>query len=193
MDMKARPILGSVTHIADLGPPPFAVEHAPADWYQRLDPDKFARYYKFTIVRNPWDRAVSAYTYLQNGGSAASSEDAQWADFVKRFDSFDDFVIRWMSEENILRNALFTPQVTFLKNQFGEVDMDFVGRFESLAEDFSQIASHLGVDRQLPHLNQSRSTPYQDYYSEASRERVAELYREDIERFDCRFEGAAEA
>jgi hypothetical protein len=37
MDMKARPMLGSVTHIADLGPPPFAVEHAPADDWRSGD------------------------------------------------------------------------------------------------------------------------------------------------------------
>ena len=169
-----------------------SVEHAPADWYQRLDPDKFSRYYKFTIVRNPWDRAVSAYTYLSNGGSPASSDDALWADFVQRFDSFDDFVCRWMNEENIMRNALFTPQAVFLKNLFGQIDMDYVGRFESLAADFDHIARRLGVERELPHLNQSRSAAYQDYYSDTSRDIIAQLYQEDITHFDYHFESSKE-
>ena len=164
-----------------------SVEHAPADWYQQLDPDRFQRYFKFTFVRNPWDRAVSAYTYLANGGSAASEEDIYWSKFVNDFDSFDDFMCQWLSADNAMRNALFTPQVVFLKNIFGQLSMDFVGRFENLQADFNAIAQKLGVERELPHLNQSRSNPYQTFYSERSRALVAEVYAEDIAAFDYRF------
>ncbi|GHD19813.1 hypothetical protein GCM10007052_28750 [Halioglobus japonicus] len=165
-----------------------SVEHAPADWYQLLDPDKYRRYFKFTFVRNPWDRAVSAYTYLQQGGSAASSDDSLWSEFVGNFASFDEFVTQWMTPENVMRNALFTPQIVFLTNRFGQMDMDYVGRFENLHSDFSAIAQKLGVERELPHLNQSRSQPYQTFYSEASRQRVAEVYRQDIEAFGYSFD-----
>lgn len=165
-----------------------SVEHAPADWYQQLDPDKFQRYFKFTFVRNPWDRAVSAYTYLAQGGSAASEEDRHWAAFVNDYDSFDDFIQRWLSYDNAMRNALFTPQALFLKDVFGRIDMDFIGRFERLREDFDTVAHKLGVDAQLPHLNQSRSAAYQSFYSDSSREIVARVYAEDIEAFGYRFD-----
>jgi chondroitin 4-sulfotransferase 11 len=165
-----------------------SVEHAPADWYQQLDPDRFQRYFKFTFVRNPWDRAVSAYTYLANGGSAASDEDIYWSQFVTGFDSFDDFVCQWMSADNVTRNALFTPQVVFLKDSFGQLSIDFVGRFETLQADFNTIALQLGVDAQLPHLNKSRSRPYQSFYSERSQALVAEVYAEDIAAFGYQFD-----
>ncbi len=166
-----------------------SVEHAPAEWYQRLDPDRFDRYFKFSFVRNPWDRAVSAYTYLQAGGSAASREDTQWCEFIKRFDSFDDFVKQWMSAENIMRNALFTPQCLFLNNIFGQVEMDFIGRFESLSQDFNHVATTLQLDCQLPHLNKSRELHYADFYTPESRDIIASLYQTDIELFDYRFSG----
>ena len=165
-----------------------SVEHAPAEWYQRLDPKKFQRYFKFTFVRNPWDRAVSAYTYFSQGGSAASPEDAQWSAFINRFSSFDTFVCEWMNETNALRNAVFTPQVLFLQNVFGELEMDYIGRFESLHTDYGNIASRLGVDRELPHLNSSRSMSYQSYYTSRSREIIARIYAQDIEAFGYRFE-----
>lgn len=165
-----------------------SVEHAPAEWYQQLDPDKFDRYFKFTFVRNPWDRAVSAYTYLSRGGSAASEEDALWSPFVNGFESFDAFVCQWMSPDNIMRNALFTPQVVFLKDMFGQLSMDFVGRFENLERDFRQVAQRLQVNGELPHLNQSRSQAYQGFYTEQSRDMVAELYSEDIEAFGYQFD-----
>lgn len=164
-----------------------SVEHAPAEWYQQLDPDKFDRYFKFTFVRNPWDRAVSAYTYLCRGGSAASEEDALWSPFVNRFESFDDFACRWMNADNIMRNALFTPQVVYLKDMFGQVAMDFTGRFENLEQDFAHVARQLQVSAELPHLNQSRSRPYQEFYSERSQQIIADLYAEDIAAFDYTF------
>ena len=164
-----------------------SVEHAPAAWYQQLDAERFARYYKFTFVRNPWDRAVSAYTYLYKGGSAASDEDSQWSAFVGSYDSFDAFICDWLSEENTLRNALFTPQVVFLKDIFGRIDMDFIGRFENLQADFAQVAKTLGVDAQLPHLNQSRSEDFRSFYTARSRELVASVYAEDIEAFGYEF------
>jgi len=165
-----------------------SVEHAPADWYQQLDPDKFERYFKFTFVRNPWDRAVSAYTYLCKGGSAASVDDQQWAAFVNSFSSFDDFVCSWMSEENIYRNALFTPQVTFLKDIFGRVEMDFVGRFENLDADFNTVAAKLNITAELPHLNQSRVETFQAFYTPRSQAVIKQLYSEDIEIFKYDFD-----
>ncbi len=164
-----------------------SVEHAPADWYQLLDPAKFDDYFKFTFVRNPWDRAVSAYTYLLQGGSAASAEDRQWSEFVSSFDSFDDFACQWITPGNVLRYALFTPQVEFLKDRFGRIDMDFIGRFESLADDFASVAERLGVEASLPHINSSREQEYQSFYTDASRKAVAEAYAEDIASFNYRF------
>jgi len=166
-----------------------SVEHAPADWYQQLDAEKFDRYFKFTFVRNPWDRAVSAYTYLCRGGSAASADDEHWAKFVRGFESFDDFACRWMSEKNIGRNALFTPQVTFLEDIFGQVNMDFIGRFENLEEGFNSVAARLNISAQLPHLNQSRNEPYQAFYTAESRTIIERLYARDIAEFDYHFDG----
>lgn len=165
-----------------------SVEHAPADWYQQLDPVKFEDYFKFTFVRNPWDRAVSAYTYLSAGGSAASREDQYWAKFINGFSSFDDFVCNWMSDENIVRYALFTPQVVFLKDIFGRVNMDFIGRFENLEEDFNTIAAQLKVTASLPHLNQSRARAYQSFYTDKSRAIVEQLYAADIAQFGYGFD-----
>jgi chondroitin 4-sulfotransferase 11 len=169
-----------------------SVEHAPAQWYQQLDPDKFERYFKFTVVRNPWDRVASAYSYLYQGGSKASAEDQLWSQFIKSFSSLDEFVCQWMTEENVLRNALFTPQLVYLTDMFGQMSMDFVARFENLEEDFQSIADRLNIDAALPHLNQSRARPYQASYTAESRSIVQRVYAKDIAQFEYQFETQAE-
>ena len=98
-----------------------------------------------------------------------------------------------MTAENIRRNALFTPQVDFLKDTFGRVNMDFVGRFETLEEDFATVANKLGIKAALPHINQSRAKAYQDFYTEKSLAVVEQLYAQDIAEFDYRFVAAPTA
>lgn len=46
-----------------------SVEHAGAEWYQRIDALRFESYFKFAFVRNPWDRMVSAWSYLSQGSA----------------------------------------------------------------------------------------------------------------------------
>jgi chondroitin 4-sulfotransferase 11 len=164
-----------------------SVEHANAEWYQRIDPDRFDRYFKFAIVRNPWDRLVSAWTYLREGGAKSSEDDTAWGEFFHRFDNFEDFVCHWLTPENIRRKHLFTPQSEFVTDRFGGMAMDFVGRYERLNEDFDVICEKLGMDVKLPHLNSSKRVGYREFYTDRSRDVVAEIYARDVELFQYQF------
>lgn len=164
------------------------VGHFPIRWHQTADPVRFADYFKFGFVRNPWDRLLSAYLYLQRGGAA--KRDQGWSDFVRRFDSFDDFVRQWLNEENAQRSVLFLPQYRFVCDRFGMPCLDLIGRYENLQRDYQQIAARLGVTAQLPSINRSPDRQaYTEHYSARSRELVARVYARDIELFGYRFDG----
>lgn len=151
--------------------------------------EEFDRYYKFSIVRNPWDRLHSAYRFLKQGGM--TDDDRQWAEEnLSSFDSFESFVTGWVSQENVASWQHFKPQHRFVVDPAGTLQLDFVGRFETLAADFKTIADRLGVDASLPHHNRTAgsSSDYRSDYTDKTRRIVGEVYRKDVELFGYEFD-----
>lgn len=146
----------------------------PARWVAGIMRD----YFKFSIVRNPWDRVVSLY-HRREG--IQPSAHLSFAEFVDRLENASDTCIHPTTHRN---------QADWLKNGKGEMAMDFIGRFESLEDDWQTIAQKLGSDTALPHANRNQVSrkPMQDYYDDASRQRVAELFAEDIATFQYAFD-----
>ena len=73
---------------------------------------------------------------------------------------------------------------------FGKPAIDFAGRYENLEEDFIHVREKLGITGELLQLNRSVNKPrnYRLHYrSEASKQIVADVYKEDIEFFGYDF------
>ena len=66
-------------------------------------------------------------------------------------------------------------------------EFDFIGRFETLADDFAKVCAHLGVEATLSHVNKSNHRRYTDYYDDETRDIIARACADDIERFGYRF------
>ncbi len=138
---------------------------------------QFNDYFKFTFVRNPWARAFSWYKnvmrddiYQQNLG-------------VHPKISFKEFLKQHAGK------GMLMPQTYWLKNLKGEIDLDFIGRFESLEDDFKEIQKVLNVpDISLPHRIKGSTDDYRDYYDDESIKIISEIYREEISLFDYYFD-----
>jgi hypothetical protein len=159
-----------------------------------LTPQEFDGMFKFAFVRNPYERLVSEYLYRN----------------YFSHHSFRDFVLNKMPPPgwgDQYRHVM--PQYDLLHDADGRLLVDFVGRFENLAEDFAQVCATLGFeDAELPHRNQSDKASRQrkrwirntlffngengkrhwaNYYDAQTREFVAKLYRNDLATFDYGF------
>lgn len=139
----------------------------------------FRSYFKFAIVRNPWDRLVSQFSYLQGRpdlqnylGLAADAGFAQYLDAARRTD-----------------HVQLISQSEFLFDEDGNTSVDFVGHFETLAQDAATIFERIGLaSTELPHKNAStREGDYRKYYDEATRTIAASLYAQDIANFGYQF------
>ena len=60
---------------------------------------------------------------------------------------------------------------------------DFLGRVESMREDWGRLCDRIGVSIELGHHNSSRRATYRDYFDDSLRDRVGTRYREDVETF----------
>lgn len=119
--------------------------------YRSDDAVKFNRYYKFAFVRDPYSRLESAYYFLVKGG--ATKKDAEVGGVIKsETSSFDDFVINWLNDKKIYSWHHFIPQYKYISD--GEkILVDYVGRFETIEQDFSIVASKIGLSVSLGKAN----------------------------------------
>jgi len=66
--------------------------------------------------------------------------------------------------------------------------LDFVGRFERLQEDYDYVCDQIGKERTpLPHIHQSDRRHYSYYYDDYLRDQVAEKYAVDIKDYGYDF------
>ncbi|MCB9741380.1 MAG: sulfotransferase family 2 domain-containing protein [Alphaproteobacteria bacterium] len=157
--------------------------HASArDARRYLPAEVFEPYFKFGFVRNPWDWHVSMYHFI-----LARSDHPRRA-LVQAMPSFEAY-LEWVREtpRPFTRGAT-KQQVEMLTDEDGALLVDFVGRYERLAEDFNAVCGRLGVQARLPHRNRSPHKPYRALYSPRARALVEEISAEDIALFGYRFE-----
>lgn len=164
--------------------------HTTLDEYLNIfEPACINHYFKFTIVRNPWDRLVSAFFFLKNGGMDKKDR----AGFVKEFGhltDFKSFVKIWVNKDNIWRWHQFRPQFHYMLETREKIRLDFVAFLENIDLDFPRIARRMGLDCSLPKSNSSDHGSYMDYYDDETANIVANAYAEDIRMLGYNFDNS---
>jgi len=145
-----------------------------------VSPAEIAQMFTFTLVRNPWDRAVSYFHWLR-----AQGFDHPAVDLAKATD-FADF----MQNPATRQTFLDWPARRYMIDCDGHERCTAYIRLEHFAADAAPLCAHLGFDLDLPVVNRSvRARRYQDYYTPSLRDTVAETCAEDIARFGYTFDG----
>lgn len=159
-----------------------------------LDRQQIDSYFKFVTVRNPFDSVVS-----------------NWAKKVKDYagllDNPDSWVHKLPGYADELRQSADLSFPEWVKQRFAKNlkngrgihmnlkyadGMDFVLKFESLAEDIEKIAPRIGLpnDFQIPMVNVTkgrRETDYRSYYDERAVEIVSMVFREELKALNYRY------
>ncbi len=178
----------------------------------------FDSYFKFTIVRNPWERLVSGIAW----------QDQKWAKGVLLTHAEVEKKIRDLharvqasrgrllqkiperyearprprsrlatimsaaigfprGEDDDVPPRFMYPQFPFVVDRRQNSMIDFVGRYETLHEDWEKVCGRLGVTLELPVRMKSHHLDYRSYYNDETRAMVAQMYATDIRMFDYAF------
>jgi hypothetical protein len=139
-----------------------------AEYRAALGEARFLDLYKFTCVRNPWDRMVSYYF----GTTLVQAWDRK---------EFKQLILKAVSVTDYLRLDKGES------DPFGNVD--YVMRFENLADDFRTASAKLGIPTApLPQYNRSNREHYSKYYDAELRELIGKRFAREIDRFGYAFE-----
>ncbi|MGB6015836.1 MAG: sulfotransferase family 2 domain-containing protein, partial [Nodosilinea sp.] len=117
---------------------------------------------------------VSLYRYMLKNPNHPQHE------LAKEFRDFEDY-LNWRCAKEI------RFQKDFVCSQSGELLVDFVGKFETLDEDFQTVCRRIGIPAQLPKVNVSNTTPYQEFYTQRTQELVRSVFEPDISFFNYSF------
>jgi hypothetical protein len=142
------------------------------EWRKRTPAER--RYFVFSVVRNPYDRVISGWQYLE--ALRDRSLKAALEKPPRRGHDYRHFT---------------RPQIALLRNRrTGKLVTDDLIRFETCQEDFDRICDRIGKPRRAlgwHHLNEARDRDYRRYYDDETRALVSTMFREDIETFGYSF------
>jgi hypothetical protein len=163
-----------------------------------ITPEFFKGSFKFCIVRNPFERAVSSYFAMKFHTKEQKSAMSPVGNSL----SFEEFCVLLKKPGTITPLGMYNwkrfnqlnPQKSWISDRNGNIFVDYIGRFEDLESNSRFVFETIGIPYGgLLHEQSNDNTKnrikngYRDIYTSEARRLVEEIYREDFELLSYEF------
>ena len=145
----------------------------PVDWQDNM----------FCVVRNPWSRVVSFYTYFKR--TWTKHKRYEYLEIINK--GFENFVMNCEDWHPDIDPSIGLPWNRQLCSLYTHTNMKYL-KLENLNSDFAEIKKTCGRTDGLETKNQSNSLPYQSFYNDKTIKRVSEIFEQDIKQFKYSYE-----
>lgn len=144
--------------------------------------EKWENAFTFTFVRNPWSKVVSHYNHRVNTNQTKlKNNNIPFNEWLKK---------TYGNERDLFyydNPLMFLPQYDCLVDNAGIININFIGKFEILKEDFLKLSSYFGIKKKLKKTNVSKCVNYKDYYNSETAKIIEKHFEKDIEYFKYKF------
>ena len=171
--------------------------HRPITFYRDYASDVFNSYFKFTLVRNPWDKMLSFYLWQKKNNWVLNWgwDNTNAPDFNKFIEIVNSFDYERMLEVYDNRAGFvgtehmrMSNQLDWITDEDGNILVDYIGRFENYGKEFNFISNKVGLKlKDYPHYNKTEHKHYTHYYNDLSVDIISERFSKDIEYFGYQF------
>lgn len=159
---------------------------------QILPSEVFDTAYFFTIVRNPYDRFLSAYSFLKNATS--EEENVVWHSiwgqtyekkWVQPFETFEQCVLSLQYNTALIGQLHFKPQFHFLWMPPGRLHVSKIVKLEELPQNWEVLRDIVKTNKEIPMVrnNKSEHPPWREVYTPLMRSIIAKHYATDFQVF----------
>lgn len=174
---KARARAGRLQHLHAAGR--LWKHSALSDIAGLVSDEEIAAFFTLTLVRNPWDRAVSYYHWLR------AQSFAHPAVGLAKLHDFAGF----LSHPQTQSSFRAWPFGAYMRDSHGVERCRLFVRLEHLATDLAPFEVHLGFRLTVPRANEGdRTRDWRPYFTDATAALIADLCAEDIARFGYGFD-----
>ncbi len=160
--------------------------------------EEYGSYFKFSFVRNPWDRVVSCYCdkILHKDFTNYKYKNGVYRKFIHRYGtrfrmgmSFERFIEIICNLQDTESDRHFRSQHTYIIDSEENCLVNFIGKFENIHADLAYIRRQTGLpNTELSVANQSRRAwGYKNFYTEKTKKMVTKRYAKDIDLFHYKF------
>lgn len=154
---------------------------------------KWNEYYKFSVIRNPFDFMVSTYFYAKSHANhfmhqRVVNENMTMVEFIPYY------LKTRLEHQNPTIRPIGSNKVTFihefLTDNQGRMLVDFVAKLENINNDLKIIFNKIGIPFkpiQKTNVNGHREVDYRKYYNAESKSMIEKHFAKDLQIYKYKF------